>query len=272
MVHPPDLGVLESASSVEADPGQLLADGNGERCPALRWMFFSRDLDALRRGGSRARGRAWIRASRETRTEQDHRWHAARAGRTGIAPMTTRAPRAQGARLLQPPALYLLGFGALLLGSPLEALLGDATARLLACLAFNGAIYAVLRVSLAFGARGPRCLAGCRHRAAHRLALRARRELLVSPWGRRCGRRGRCLLGGAAVSRARVRLCHPALRTLGRPRLEQPLLCERPSARHSRGRPPLVHLPRPGRPAAGRSPAACGQTSTETARWPSTSE
>ncbi len=63
--------------------------------------------------------------------------------------MATRAPRARGVELLQPPALYLLGFGALLLASPLEALFGDATARLLACLAFNGVIYAALRVPLA---------------------------------------------------------------------------------------------------------------------------
>lgn len=63
--------------------------------------------------------------------------------------MATRPPRARGVELLQPPALYLLGFGALILASPLEALTGDATARLLACLAFNGVLYAVLRLRLA---------------------------------------------------------------------------------------------------------------------------
>ena len=73
-------------------------------------------------------------------------------------------PRAHGATLLQTPALYPLGYGALLLASPLEA----GRSRWRAC---------------------PRCLAGCRHRPALCLDLRPRHEFLVSSRGRRGRRR-----------------------------------------------------------------------------------
>ena len=53
-----------------------------------------------------------------------------------------------GAELLQPPLVYLLGFVSLMLASPLEELVGDAVARLVACVAFNGVLYAALRIPL----------------------------------------------------------------------------------------------------------------------------
>lgn len=62
--------------------------------------------------------------------------------------MATQRRLGKGAEAFQPPVIYLLGFGALILAAPLEELVGIAVARLIVCLTFNGVLFAVLRPRL----------------------------------------------------------------------------------------------------------------------------
>lgn len=62
--------------------------------------------------------------------------------------MLTQRQPGKGAEALQPPVIYLLGFGALMLAAPLEEIIGSAAARLVVCLAFNGVLFAFLRPRL----------------------------------------------------------------------------------------------------------------------------
>lgn len=62
--------------------------------------------------------------------------------------MMTQRHLGKGAEALQPPVIYLVGFGALILAASLEEILGSALARLAICLAFNGVLFAFLRPRL----------------------------------------------------------------------------------------------------------------------------
>jgi membrane protease YdiL (CAAX protease family) len=53
-----------------------------------------------------------------------------------------------GLRMLQPPAVYLLGLVALALAGPLEGVVGDAFARLLTVIAFNAILVFALAIRL----------------------------------------------------------------------------------------------------------------------------